>query len=181
MGSVLLVHSFVKGFNSFLIQTRLPSHALHAAAKSVYDESFITSLCVNLSLQAATEECLRKHRVPENVLFALDSGGLEKRFDIPFYDAVTLSDWSVLRRKQEDEADRARHNLEDRAEWVRRKDEDRAEWVRRKQEDEADRARHNLEDRAEWFRRHMEDNKEWFSRHMEDRKEWFSRHMEEKE
>jgi len=113
--SVFLALSSVQGFHSvFLSQPwlRLPSHALHAVAKSVYDESFITSLCVNLTLQAATEECLRKHRVPENVLLALDSGGLVKHFDIPFYDAVTLSDWSVLRRKQEEEAERARRKQE---------------------------------------------------------------------
>ena len=124
--SVFLALSSVQGFHSvFLSQPwlRLPSHALHAVAKSVYDESFITSLCVNLTLQAATEECLRKHRVPENVLLALDSGGLVKHFDIPFYDAVTLSDWSVLRRKQEEEAERARRKQEEEAERARLKQE----------------------------------------------------------
>ena len=124
--SVFLAHSSVQGFHSVFLRQpwlRLPSHALHAVAKSVYDESFITLLCVNLTLQAATEECLRKHRVPENVLLALDWGGLVKHFNIPLYDAVTLSDWSVLRRKQEEEAEQARRKQEDEAERARRKQE----------------------------------------------------------
>jgi hypothetical protein len=127
----------VLGFASVCLHQRWlrqPSLALHAAARSGYDESFIASLCSNLSLQPATEESLRNQRVPENVLFAIDIGGLEQRYNISFYDAVTLSDWSVLRRKQEEEAERARYKQEEEAERARYKHEEEAERARYTQE-----------------------------------------------
>ena len=38
-------------------------------------------------------------------MLALDIGGLEQRLNISLYNAVTLRDWSALRRKQEAEAE----------------------------------------------------------------------------
>ena len=105
----------VLGFASVCLHQRWlrqQSFALHAAARSGYDESFIASLCSNLCLQPATEESLRNHRVPENVLLAIDIGGLEQRYNISYYDAVTLSGWSLSRRKQEDDAERVRRKQE---------------------------------------------------------------------
>ena len=125
--AVFLAHDVsVLGFASVCLHQRWlrqPSLALHAAARSGYDESFIASLCSNLNLQPATEESLRNHRVPENVLLAIDIGGLEQRYNISYYDAVTLSGWSLSRRKQEDDAERARRKQEDDAEQARRKQE----------------------------------------------------------
>lgn len=82
---------------------------LRALAWAVYDDGFITTLSSELCLQPATVHALRHNRVTELAIVSLSRQELRDLLGINIIcDAIAISCWSEIKRKEEEEAERAR-------------------------------------------------------------------------
>ena len=94
---------------------------LRALAGAAYDDGFITTLSSELSLQPATVHALRHNRATELAIVSFSRHELQEFFNVPICEALAISSWSEIKRKEKEEAEQVRRKEKDEEEQARRK------------------------------------------------------------
>ena len=144
---------------------------LRALAGAAYDDGFITTLSSELSLQPATVHALRHNRATELAIVSFSRHELQEFFNITIFEALAISSWSEIKRKEKEEAEQARRKEKEEADQARRKEKEEAERARRKEKEEAEQARRKEKEEEERARRKKEEEAERARRKKEDEEE----------